>query len=236
MGDLFIVIAIEVAGLIGIWFFLNAKIRKSLGLESLLAEVRKEVRALSIEINETTDRNISLVEDRLTALRDLLSEADKRMGLYRRETEKRQGERELYNRLGKRLPEPGREPETRPSVGSSRAAAPVAELDLGIEEPRPNGRPSPPRQETPEAGPRPQEPVRLNLARTVPEVITPKESVIPPKSLRERALELYRGGFSADIIAARVGATVSEIELLVSLEEGRRMAPEETDREPGAMA
>ena len=61
MGDLFILVAIDVAGLAAIFFFLKAKIRRTLEIDGLLAEARKEVRLLSIEINETTDRNISLV-------------------------------------------------------------------------------------------------------------------------------------------------------------------------------
>jgi hypothetical protein len=39
--------------------------------------------------------------------------------------------------------------------------------------------------------------------------------------MREEALELYRRGFSADLIAARTRATVAEIELLVEIEERR---------------
>ena len=39
--------------------------------------------------------------------------------------------------------------------------------------------------------------------------------------MREEALDLYRRGFSADLIAARTGATVAEIELLLEIEERR---------------
>jgi hypothetical protein len=61
----------------------------------------------------------------------------------------------------------------------------------------------------------------LPLGPRFPEIVAAPASVIPPRTLRERAIELHRSGFSPDIIAARLGATVSEIELLVSLEEGR---------------
>ena len=211
MGDLFILVAVNVAGLFAIFFFLKMKIRKTLEIDGLLAEARKEVRLLSIEMNETTDRNVTLVEDRLASLRELLAEADRRMGVFQRETGKRQDERELYSRLGRKTPLPSREPidgfvasvPSPPQRSPSTFPADAGRSDLGEAE----------------GG---AEPVRLTLARPVPEVLPMKESVIPVKSLRERALELHRGGFSADLIAARVGATVSEIELLVSLEEGRR--------------
>jgi hypothetical protein len=64
-------------------------------------------------------------------------------------------------------------------------------------------------------------PIRLSFSRPLPEVVRAEGSVIPPKTRREEALDLYREGFSADIIANRLGATVAEIELLISLEEGR---------------
>ncbi len=211
MGDLFILIAVNIAGLFAIFFFLKMKIRKTLEIDGLLAEARKEVRLLSIEMNETTDRNVTLVEDRLASLRELLAEADRRMGVFQRETGKRQDERELYSRLGRKAPLPSREPidgfvaSVSPSPPRSPSLFPADSGHSDIEVAEENA-----------------EPVRLTLARPVPEVLPMKESVIPAKSLRERALELHRGGFSADLIAARVGATVSEIELLVSLEEGRR--------------
>lgn len=53
------------------------------------------------------------------------------------------------------------------------------------------------------------------------DIAVAENSIIPPKTRREEALELYRRGFSADLIAARTGATVAEIELLVEIEERR---------------
>jgi len=231
MGDLFILIAIDVAGLAAIWFFLRARIRRSLELEGLLAEARKEIRLLSLEINETTDRNITLVEDRLTALRELLAEADRRMGVMKRETGRRQDEREVYNRLGKRVPlVPGSASafDDRPfdEVSAARVLPEVSFAtdfpadSLGVADgargPSPGSGAS---DSGRQAGDR--EPVRLSLGHAVPEIPAPHQGPIPGQGLRERALELHRGGFSADIIAARLGATISEIDLLVSLEEGR---------------
>jgi hypothetical protein len=66
MGEYLILVAIDIAGLMVIWFVLKARVRKSLELDGLLAEARKEVRLLNLELNETTERNISLIEDRLS--------------------------------------------------------------------------------------------------------------------------------------------------------------------------
>lgn len=197
MEALVLSVVLDLGGLVLIWFLLKARVAKALEIDGLLAEARKEARLLTIEINETTDRNITLLEDRLEGLRELLAEADRRMGVLRRETGRRQAETEVYSRLGRRPPPP-------PSlVAEEQPAEPREEpvpLNLG--------------------GPAPSAAVPLPLGARVPEVVTAAESVIPPRSLRERAIELHRSGFSADIIAARLGATISEIELLVSLEEG----------------
>jgi hypothetical protein len=202
-------LAVDILGLAGIFFYLKAKIRRALELDSLLDSIRKEVRALNIELNETTDRNISLIEDRMKSLHELLDEADRRMGVVKRELSRHETEREVYNHLGKR-------------VQGAQAASPRApEARPFVPEPSPAvSLPPPANPAFAEAG---EGPIRLSLgsARPLPEIIQAEGSVIPPKSRREEALDLYRQGFSADIIAKRLGATVAEIELLVSLEEGR---------------
>lgn len=231
MGSFLVLLAVDLLGLAGIWFFLKAKLSRALELDSLLDSVRKEVRALNIELNETTDRNISLIEDRMKSLRELLDEADRRMGVVRRELGRRETEREVYSHLGRRAQgavQPGREarlaaalPPTVESVAGRPEAAEAAPL----------AQTPPPPQAYPEG--EGEGPIRLSFAREreggravspsrpLPEVVRAEGSVIPPKSRREEALDLYREGFSADIIAKRLGATVAEIELLISLEEGR---------------
>ena len=222
----FALVAIEVAGLFIIWFRLKSKVGRYLELDNLLDGVREEARALVLELNETADRSVSLVEDRIAALRELLDELDRRIGVEKREMEKRSVEREVYSRLSRR----------RPIVPSPEAP--------GMEQPRPEPpnpeppRREPPRQELPsvEAPPAPREggPIPLSLgasataaeavrmpARSAPEVSFPGDVLVNSKTKREEALELYRRGISADLIAARLGATVAEIELLVELEERR---------------
>lgn len=220
--------ALDIAGLVLLWFLLRARIGRYLELENLLDGVREEARALVMELNETADRNVSLVEDRILALRGLLDELDRRMGVARRELESRDAEREVFERLRRRrpiVPEPaepiplelrsgelrtGEEP--RPGEESRGGEAPAIELRLGGQRAPGTG------QTPPEALP------AASRRRAAPEVTFAPEPVATPRSRREEALDLYRKGFSADIIAARLGATVSEIELLVDIEERRSEA------------
>ncbi len=233
--------ALTVAGFFLLWFLLRARIRRFLELDNLLEGVRDESRALVIELNESADRSVSLVEDRIKSLHELLDEVDRRMGLARRELEKRAVEREVYAKLAQRRPivprdheiplqaairEPRRtaEPEALPGSG---ADGPIA-LSL---------RPEPPRAAEADAegsrgearaggqassGQAPDfESPRGPERRRAPELRVADESVALGPGLREEAVGLYRKGFSADIIAARLGATVAEIELLVEIEERR---------------
>jgi hypothetical protein len=213
VAQFFLLAAIEVAGLFAIWFLIRAKVRRYLELENLLAGVRDEARALVLELNETADRNVSLVEDRMVVLRDLLGDVDRRIGVERRELEARDAEREVYAKLSRRRPivpssdrPPGHEqaPQVQqpvsPGVAAGTAEAPIT-LNLGSSEV-----PSAPSHGEP---------------RSALDIVVAENSVIPPKSRREEAFELYRRGFSADLIAARIGATVAEIELLIEIEERR---------------
>lgn len=264
-----ILVALDLLGLGVVWLYVRSRLRKALELDSLLLNIRKEVGILTTELNQTTDRNISLVEDRMEALRSLLDEADRRMGVIRKEVETRAVERDVYSRLGRphpapvstyptprsQPPLPGLEtapsytgPDREPPSGRLPAskAAPrdaVAEVpsgagcqaaDLGrlaygtagargqgdylAGEPRDGG------GNLPASGTAAEGPIRLDLPRRTVEVLRAQESVIPPRSLREQALDLYSQGFSADIIAARLGTTVAEMDLLISLEEERRQS------------
>lgn len=207
-----LVVAFEVAGFFVLWFLLRARIRRFLEIENLMEGVREEARALIIELNESADRSVSLVEDRMSALRGLLDEVDRRMGLARREQEKRVVEREIYTKLAQRRPIVPQE------SADAVMAAPVPS--------RPPAREASASDMRRAEAPRGDEPIPLQLGeasgqRRVPDVRVSEEAIVAKPSMREEALTLYRKGFSADIIAARLGATVAEIELLVEIEERR---------------
>jgi hypothetical protein len=216
LGILLVLAAILVGGLFAVFFLLKARIGRYLELQNLLSGVREEARSLVMEMNETADRNVSLVEDRMIALRGLLDEVDRRMGVSRRELESREAEREVYQRLSR--------------VRRAPASSSSPEADRGLHEPQ-----AAPRREERSAAPASSEtPITLSLnlpkspgeatgapSRPLPELRV-AEDVVPGKSRREEAYELHRQGISADLIAARLGATVSEIELLVEIEERRR--------------
>jgi hypothetical protein len=228
-AQFFALAAILLAGLFAIWFLLKSRIARYLELENLLGGVREEARSLVRELNETADRNVSLVEDRMNALRELLDEVDRRIGVEKKELETRAVEREVYAKLARRRPiVPATEPFPAESAGArtGRGSEASYQATTTVAEAYAN-----PPTETAER--RGDEPIPLSLGpsavepslrapdRVSPDVRLSDDLLLSSKTKREEALDLYRSGISAQLIAARLGATVAEIELLVEMEERR---------------
>jgi hypothetical protein len=152
VATIFILIAVNVAGYFVIFALLGRRLDRRASPDS---RIREEVNRLMVELNQTTDRNIALIEDRVAGLTDLLSRADKKIGLLRRENEKHDMGARVYGRIAQ------------------------------------PGIPDPP------AGAKDSD---------------------EPADIREKVLALYRAGFSASLIATRVGAPRGEVELILSLE------------------
>ena len=142
-------LAVSLLAIAAVFIVLNRKIERKSAAESILAKLRVEVNAIVLELNQTTERNIGLIEDRIIELKKTLDAVDRRITVVQRESEKHALTSRLYNNIIKKKP-----PE-----------APAAE---------------------------PNQP--------------------------ERILDLHRKGFSSDLIAGKVGTTVDEVELVISLQ------------------
>jgi len=94
-----ITLILDVGGLLLIYALLRDRVRRAASSDAHIAEIRDEVSRLLVELNRTTDRNIALIEDRIASLNELLSSADKKIGLLRRETEKHDVGTQIYSRL-----------------------------------------------------------------------------------------------------------------------------------------
>ncbi len=172
MANLFVVLAVVVAGLAAVYLVLRSRIDRSVARLDPAAEIRDELASVMVEMNRTTDRNVALLEDRIAQLTQLLADADRKILLLRREGEKHEASRRVYSHLA------------RPAAarGVERAAAD------GAASPTEGSAPPPP------------------PARPAPE-----------PSLEARVLMLEREGLAPAAIANRVGSTVGEVELIISL-------------------
>jgi DNA-binding NarL/FixJ family response regulator len=140
--------ALAIAGYFIVYLILKAKVNKSVDPKAILESIREEVDRIVVELNSTTDRNITLLEDKVQSLTSLLEQADKKIGILKREIEKHELSGKVYS----------------------------------------------------------------ELARSGQRIQQPEE-----QDRRTQVLNLHRQGISASAIAKRLGITLAEIELILSL-------------------
>jgi hypothetical protein len=219
-----ITLVVDVGGLLLVYVLLRDRVRRATSAEAQISEIRDEVSRLVVELNQTTDRNIALVEDRISSLNEQLSVADKKIGLLRREIEKHDVGTQVYSRLAETRPRPS--PPVPPlSVElSEKPVPPEDERAAGLREWR---EPAPER--APAASARGiagrQETVVGAQGEARPEAPASAQRAAAPGrreeagDLRDRVMLLFRSGFAAPLIASRVGVPLGEVELIISLEQ-----------------
>jgi uncharacterized protein YoxC len=97
-----LLLAAVAVGYVAVYFILKKKISRTLAAATVLREVREEVNRILVELNQTTHRNVTLLEDRIASLTELLARADKKIALARREAEKQELAEKLYSELAAR--------------------------------------------------------------------------------------------------------------------------------------
>src|SRR5208283_2529579 len=120
-----ITLVVDFGGLLIVYLVLRDRVRRAASSESRIAEIRDEVSRLLVELNQATDRNIALMEDKIAVLNEAISTADKKIGLLHRETEKHDVGSQVYSRLAEgRHPRASASPAERP-VAEYRGAEPA---------------------------------------------------------------------------------------------------------------
>jgi len=232
-------------------FYFKSYLKRRTGQERILSELRDEVNKILKSIDETTDRDISLIEEREKELKSLLEDIEKRLKLYIREMEKRteaenayaalseaahdknqtasvssgpvspdQGER-TYLELGRNRYRINRQ-KVSPSMESAPEAAPPSGTPHGSDSKSAASLPANPDSAFPLPGFEikavpPAGPGNSQTAGKVP----PHESAVTPPSTGEQIRELLKAGFSASIIASRLGISIAEVEFAEALLERR---------------
>ncbi|MBP7264053.1 MAG: hypothetical protein KBB32_07750 [Spirochaetia bacterium] len=206
MGSTLIELAVFVALCLVMVAWTRATVRRYLNADEALASARKEISALIIELDGTTDRNVTLVEDRLGQLKDALKEADKRISLLAREAPSSPA-REPSRSQGTapRIVQTSR-PEQRAPERKADDAAQVPE-SRQVEAYRKASR------EGPQAGAAPDVPFIRFASKALP-VDVP---------FPEKVASLRRKGFSAELIASELGAPLAEVEIAIAMEDARRL-------------
>jgi hypothetical protein len=216
--------------------FFGVYLRRRTGPKRILAEFKEEVDKIILEIDSTTERDLTLVEDRIKALKTLLENADRRVAdierhiaVSVREQERHRTQEAAYAALGRQaglakaaeagggqggsrvIPlsrnalRPGEEP-------GEKAPAPAETAGTGAFSPDAVSEPSP------EPGVPPGiSGTGAEGAPRTPLFVRAEREIAPAPSFMEQVAKLSREGFSADIIALRLGATVAEVELALAI-------------------
>lgn len=102
MTTVFTVTGICLLAIYSVYFLLNRKISKILDSEKILSRIDDEVNSLILELNQTTERNILLVEDRIVKLTQLIKDSDKSILILNKEFNRPKIEPLSYNNLSKK--------------------------------------------------------------------------------------------------------------------------------------
>jgi DNA repair exonuclease SbcCD ATPase subunit len=83
------------------FFYFKSYLKRRTGQERILSELQEEVNFILKSINEITERDITLIEEREKELKSLLDEIEKRLKTYIREMDQARSAEEAYKELGK---------------------------------------------------------------------------------------------------------------------------------------
>ncbi|MDR0378122.1 MAG: hypothetical protein LBH70_10055 [Spirochaetaceae bacterium] len=184
------------------FLFCFAYLKRRTGRERILVELNDEIERLVRDVNEITNRDTLLVEDRVKTLKALLEDIDHRIILLAGEVSRRRTQEEVYVELGK-------------------FRSPIVESDLTASVPLPSAPVPAPAGSPSAAG---TGAARPSPSQTYsPHIVHSASPIVPkPPPFAEQVAGLYLAGLSPELIAARLGAALSEVELAIALVEGRR--------------
>src|SRR6056297_964185 len=70
-----------------VYILLVRKMHKERSSTAITEQVRAEIDRMIVDLNQTADRNIGLIEQRIQSLGELIKEADHRMTLLQKQTD-----------------------------------------------------------------------------------------------------------------------------------------------------
>jgi hypothetical protein len=190
------------------FIYFQAYLRRRTGTKRILAEFEDEVNNIIATIDAATDRDITLVEERVKALKTLVDTADRRIAAYAREMDRHAAQEAAYAALSNAPPpQPPAAPAAKPGSAARQAkpAASAPQAGNSVDRALSGGT------------------IALPLG---PRFIHSPNPVKPkPRPLTERVSELSQNGLSPEAIAARLGVAISEVDLALAVSERRQSTP-----------
>ncbi len=186
---LYLLLNLALLSILVVW--LRRLVVRRLAPERILQDLYGEIQTLVAEVNQTSDHNVSIIEDRISSLRELVHNADRQIeeleGLLQRVTET--VPEEVYS-----LPLPTTRHEESASTDDSGRSADETLSAVG-------------------GGVGAMDDQRRNASDDPPSAAE--------KDRRTRVAELYEQGLSTELISSHTGVAIGEVELIISLIQGR---------------
>jgi hypothetical protein len=158
MNNLIIIILLQILGFAVIYIILKKMINNNQNQNAIIEKVKNELNSIMVEINQATEQNIGLIEDKINTISEILKNADKKINIMKRETEKHQVSSKIYDKI------------------------------LSNKKP-------------------------VKLKKTEQIIKSNKKE----NNRNNEVYELFNEGFSSEIIAGKLGLTVGEVDLIISL-------------------
>ena len=228
--DLVTLLIVQAIAFLFLLVWLKRRVDRELSADRALEQVRKEIGDLITELNATTERNITLIEDRVQRLNRILETTDRKIGVLKKEAEKHEVGTAMYTDLLDQRRRQARasgdavpvDPDGPPFVDSSHNQG-----DSGKSNSR--SRISGDTASVGQGAPRRDDISDNAESRVASDTETPHGSNDRPLSrgegLRNQVRDLHRAGLGAEAIAKRLGSTVGEVELIIGLEARNREHP-----------
>ena len=175
-----------------LWFVFFARFKKTFSYEVMLHDIKDEVNKLLIEINRTTDQNITLIDSRIRDLKALTDAADKRLNFLQKDQKERAREERVLQKLS-----PAKKYQNMQKRADDESGV---QLSIDFEAYR-----------VPEEFGEPAESAEP-IERAEPEVISsPKNETTVEKSV----MRFYEDGMAVDDISKRLKLPIAQVQFIV---------------------
>ena len=188
MAGILIGLSLNVLIFFVLYAILRRRIDRGLSGDEVIDRLRDEVNGMVVELNRTSDRNIGIIEERIHRLQALVANADRRIQMLQRDADRYGINAQLYTNLKQQAA--AMPPEAREAAAGSLETAAAA---------APSGEAEAPTTAAEESG----------------NAVRPAGGSAGDNT--DAVLEMHRQGIEARLIASRLGASVGEVELIISL-------------------
>ena len=213
-----------------LWFlaflYLKAFVRRRTSPDHILELLQEEVFQLTADIDEKTEQNLQLLEDKIQSVREICSEAERRIAVYTHELEKQHNENQTMAVLNKKPLVERLEVENQTPVAAARtgSAAKTVETAYRVEARKPYRQHVASRTSAAEVPPTSHIPLPTHpptVEQPSPIKITKSREplAIKPRPMKERIAELQKAGFSPELIAKRLDISIGEVQLYFNFAE-----------------